>query len=156
MLLGGAACASAQQAGPLYFKGIDDLSIYLKPRFSTPNVWDQQVGLRARLVKFGNASAEYSIAYDPYYPIKFDVKPRWTTGVQFAYFFTQAPIPIGVYTTPKYNLVNSWKEEFGLNFRIIQKPRYYVNSSVDYQANFPYVDKGKPTFQASLTVGFPL
>jgi hypothetical protein len=153
---GCAVTASAQQSGTQYFRGLADLSLYLKPRFNTPNLWDQQGGLRARLMRSGNASAEYSLAYDPYYPIKFNNIPRWTTGIQFAYFFTKLPIPIAVYTTPKYNLVNTWKEEFGLNFRFLQTRRVYVNSSLDYQPTFPYVEKQKSVFQASLTVGFPL
>jgi hypothetical protein len=86
----------AQQAALVWFGGLEDPSLYLKPRFNTPNSWDQQFGLRAKIVKDGNFSADYLIAYDPLYPIKFDIHPRWTTGVQFAYFFTNMPIPVGV------------------------------------------------------------
>lgn len=148
--------ALAQDAHPVYFKGLDDMSLFLKPRFTNPNVWDQQFGLRARLMRDGNFSAEYSIAYDPTYPIKWDKRPVWTTGIQFAYFFTKAPFPVAVYTTPKYNLVRTWKEEYGLNLRLVQQKRVYVNSSLDYQSPYPYVGRAKPpAFQASLTVGFP-
>jgi hypothetical protein len=155
--LSAAICAqqSPAAAKPQWLNGLSDLSVFLKPRFSSPSTWDQQFGLRARIVRYGNFSSEYSFAYDPNYPIKLDIKPKWTTGVQFAYFFTHAPFPIGVYTTPKYSLVNSWKEELGLNARFLNTPRIYVNSAIDYQASYPFLKESKPVFQASLTVGFP-
>jgi hypothetical protein len=155
-LLAVPALSQTPQPKPEFFTGLKDLSIYLKPRFNTPNLWDQQVGVRAKIVRYGNLSSEFSIAYDPYYPIKWDIKPKWTSGIQVAYFFAKDPFPIGVYTTPKYNLVNGWKQEAGFNFRFISKPQYYVNSSVDYQIPYPYAEKSKPTFQGSLTIGFPL
>ena len=155
-VFGLAGFAAADTAQLQWFHDLSDLSIYVKPRFSTPNQWDQQFGIRAKLLRYGNFSAEYSLAYDPFYPVKFNTEPRWTTGIQFAYFFVRAPIPIAVYTTPKYNLYNQWKEEFGLNFRIVSKPRYYISSSLDYQVPYPYAEKSKPVFQASLTLGFPL
>lgn len=151
-----AASALGQDSHPQYLKDLEDLSLFLKPRFTNPNTWDQQVGLRAKLMRDGNFSAEYSIAYDPTYPIKWDKRPVWTTGIQFAYFFTKAPFPIAVYTTPKYNLVRTWKEEYGLNLRLLNQKRVYVNSSLDYQSPYPYIAKSRPPgFQASLTVGFP-
>jgi hypothetical protein len=151
-----AGSASAQQSKPQFLDSLADLSVYTKPRFDSPYRWDEAFGLRAKLARYGNASAEFSIAYDPYLPIKYSIDPKWTSGIQFAYFFTKAPFPIGIYTTPKFNLINVWSQEFGLNLRLLNTRRVYVNSSIDDQITYPFVHKAPPTFQASLTVGFPL
>ena len=133
-----------------------DVSIYTKTKSDLFRQWDQEFGVQATYVRSGNFSSIINVAYDPIYPIRFNIEPRWNSGIAFNYYFVPKPIRLGIYTKTKYNLINTWKQESGLSVRFYTSPALNVSTNVGYQWTYPYIEGKKPGYQAQILLAFPL
>lgn len=139
-----------------WIDGLKDVSLYLKPKYDLVRTWDQEFGVVSTLARYGNLSEVTNFCYDPTYPIDFHSRPKYSLGFQFVYSFIPGPTRIGVYTKPKYNLVNLWKEESGVTARLYNSKSLVVSTNLAYVFNYPYISHKKPNWLALVSFAFPL
>ena len=137
-------------------EGLKDVSVYLKPKYNLINTWDQEFGAMVRVLYDGNFVAVTNFCYDPLYPVAFNRAPRYSAGLQFTYYFTQAPMPVGVYTKPKYDLFSHWKEESGVTTRLYTSKSLIISTNLAYVWNYPYISGQAPNWLALINFQFPL
>ena len=121
-LLGVFAISGADAPKLQLISGLKDVSIYTKTKYDLFRQWDQEFGVLATVAKYGNAAATPYAAYDPIYPISFDKRPRWSSGLTLVYYFQPKPIRLGIYTKPKYDFVRTWKQETGGKRPVLLEP----------------------------------
>jgi len=156
-VLASGVCLAAAQSAPLqWFDGLKDVSLYLKPKFNLIKTWDQEFGVMARVAHEGNFAVVANVTYDPVYPVAFNREPRFSAGLQFTYIFTHEPLPIGVYTKPKYDLFSHWKQESGVTARLFTSRSLIISTNLAYVWNYPYIKGQTPNWLALINFQFPL
>jgi len=150
-----ALSARTQATLTLISKG-SDVQLYLKTKYNFVRTWDQEFGVAASLVRYGNGSLIGALSYDPTYPISFHKKPRICAGFQFTYTFTSGPEKLGVYTKPKTTFLGLWKEETGLTGRLYASKSLIVSANLATIFDYPYKSNAKPQFVGGICFGFPL
>lgn len=134
-----------------------DVQLYLKPKYNGVRSWDQEFGVQATMVKYGNFAEVTNFAYDPTYMIRFDQKPRFTVGLQFNYFLTPLPWKLAIYTKPKAApFPYTYKEESGFTWRFYTSKNLIVSSNLAYVNNLPFHQHDKPQWLALVNIQFPL
>jgi hypothetical protein len=146
----------ASPAKPHWINSLKDVQLYLKPKYNLIRTWDQEFGVQASVFKEGNFLLQSNLCYDPNYPIDFHSKPHYSLGFAFVYYFAPLPFKPGIYTKPKYNLVNLWKQETGLTLRLFTSRSFVVSANAAYVYNYPYIAGQKPNWLGLVNFQFPL
>lgn len=139
-----------------WLDGLKDVQLYLKPKFDLVRTFDQEFGVQATVVRDGNLALQTNFCYDPTYPIEFNKNPRYSLGFAFIYYLEPLPLNLGIYTKPKYNMVNVWKEETGLTTRLFTSRSLVISANAAYVYNYPCIANRKPNWLALINFQFPL
>ena len=150
------AVSAHADAKPVWFHQLSDVSIYTRLDSNLDGQWKQYLGLQLAILSWGNFSAQYSVAYDPTYAIRFDKKPAFTNGLQLKYIVHPDRYQPAVYTKPKCNFLGSWAEETGVTAHVVSYKKDYMSAAFAYVNKFPYKSDAKPGWAAYVAFVFPL
>ncbi|MHB8638112.1 MAG: hypothetical protein ACYC96_16770 [Fimbriimonadaceae bacterium] len=134
--------------------GLRGIQLYVKPKFDLHATWDQEFGFQEKVLKCGNLSEKVNFGYDPAFPWH-GARVGANVGLQTSYKLARHG-SLSVYTKLNHNLIQSWKQSFGVKRHVWSYRRNYVSVSVAYRFAYPFIQHRKPSWVAQASFVVPL